>query len=146
MLFTSFSSVGHSGKTDSILVSFNPDAIIDILLNKTDWQPSVGLGESEQTSELWAQILNNGSVQVDIDISASIGPDWDLGSAAGHNITYLAYNIGSGNIEITTSDLDFINDLAHNEYQTFGMWIDMPTTSTTNKNQYCNVTFTAIPD
>jgi len=145
-LICSFALPANAATTQELSITLSGYTEASIYLDNKTWNPTAGLGENENTSSAGFKLDNDGSVQLDIDIKGSIEPTWSLDSAAGHNTIYLAYDIGSGDVEITTGDLDFINDLAHNEYQTFGMWIDMPITSSTSVQQNITVTFTATAD
>jgi len=145
-LICSFTLPVNAATTQDLNITLSGYTEASILLNDTTWTPSAGLGTNESTGINHFKLDNDGSVQLDVDIKGSIEPTWSLGASAAHDVVYVAYNIGSGNVEITTGDLDFVNDLAHNESQNFGMYIDMPTTSSTSIQQNITVTFTATAD
>ena len=137
------------GADDSASITINllNDATADIVLNNTVWNPTAGLGETEETGLSHFNIENNGSVQVDIDIKGAVTGGWNLGSAPGHNILYLAWNyIGATWTEIETIDTSFRGNLAHDEDQDFGLHLEMPLTTGTADTQTITVTFTAIAD
>lgn len=145
-LICSFAMPATAGNQEVLTITLDNFAEADILLDNTTWDPEAGLGENANTSGIGFKLTNNGSVQVDVEIKGEIGPDWSLGSSPGHNTTYLAYDIGAGNVEITTGDLAFVSDFAYDGEQIFGMWIDMPISSSTSDAQTITVTFTATAD
>lgn len=141
-----------AGPTDTLIIYLNNDASADILVENATggdatWYPSAGIGANEASGLTDYNCSNNGSVQVDIDIKGSVAGGWALGSSAGHDTLYVAYNwTGNTWTEITTGDLDFSDDMAHDGYQLFGIMVDMPTSTSTGDAQTVTLTFTATAD
>jgi hypothetical protein len=145
-LICSFGYTASADTTQELTITLEDYTVASILLNNTSWNPTAGLDASDATPEDNYNLSNDGAVQLSIDIKALVSPTWSLGSTPDHDQLYLAYNVSGSGTEITTGDLEFAANMAHDGFQNFGMYIEMPTTSSTSTAQTITVTFTATAD
>jgi hypothetical protein len=143
------------GPTDTLVVYITNDASADILVTNhtggdATWYPAAGIGETEESpSPDFYNCTNEGSVQVDVEIKAEVTEGtWSLGSAAGHDTLYLAYNNTQTTewTEIKITDDGFTLDMAHDGYEPFALKISMPTSTSVSADHEVTITFTATAD
>jgi hypothetical protein len=135
--------VGADG-TEQIEVTLSPNATANITCNQTVWAPSCGLAGTESTSVTWGKVVNAGTVAVNVSARAidSLSLAWTLENAEGHDMFQLDIT-GANSVALTTEDKVFDGSMAWDDETTFGLKVDMPTSSSTNTNQITVITFTA---
>jgi endo-1,4-beta-mannosidase len=134
------------GANDTINVTLSPQGTADILINRTTWSPTIGIMENTSTSATAFNLDNNGSISVSITVNVSNTVNWTVATTPGHNQFNMSFTIGSGWIILQNSPQTFIENLAYNEDQDFGLQLYMPTSSETNTNQTATITFVATAD
>lgn len=130
----------------TIDVTMNPSASINITCNQASWSPSARLTENESTATDWATLTNAGDVSVLVNVSASDSTNWTLAGSPEHNQFELQMYIDTSWTDLTTSDQTFKNNLSPeggSNTVDFGLWLYMPTTSSTASSQISTITFTA---
>jgi len=130
-----------------VSLSVTPSAEANITVEPGTWDgggANIGENASTATNAFW--LNNTGLIQVDVTISASNTSAWHPGTSPGHNQFQLQYGIVSSWTNITEAPLSFINNLAWDEYQQFGLKLYMPTSSSTNAEQTATITFEATVD
>ncbi len=120
------------------------DAVMDININVTEWNPGCNIGEHSKTSDNWAMITNDGNIDVEVLIEVSNSTDWIASTSNAHNQFNVSYFLNSWN-EITWEQRKMMNYLGVDEFETFGLQLFMPTSSSTAMNQNITITFTVIP-
>ena len=81
--------------TEDINVTLTPSGNISINVDQPTWAPSVGIGGSLATDTDWANLDNDGNVQVDVTVEATDTPAWTLSTAPGHNLFQMQWGVGS---------------------------------------------------
>jgi hypothetical protein len=137
--------IGADG-TETILVTLDPSASANITCNQSAWSPSCILAGTESTSVTWGKVENTGLVAVSVVVKATDSAAWTIVAAEAHNVFQL--DITGGNaVALTTGDQSFDSNIAAagqaGDETTFGLKVDMPTTSSTNTAQTSTITFTA---
>jgi hypothetical protein len=129
--------------TDTIVVTLSPNATADIEVDQPTWAPSVGLGSDIQTAADWANLTNEGYVDVLVEVNATNTAAWTLAETAAHDAFKLA-TIGVAKT-LTVAYQTFVADLpaSGTTWQTFGLNVTMPTSSSTNISQTTTITFKA---
>ena len=129
--------------TQVLNITVSSYATASILLNETTWNTNAPLDGGNDTKPF--NLANDGAVSVSVDIKGAIEPTWTLNATADHDKLDLEYNITT-DVDVTTSLLDFTNNLAWDEDVDFNMTIKMPTSSSISTQVYINVTFEATAD
>jgi hypothetical protein len=132
--------------SDSIVITLTPGGAMSIEVGPDTWEPEVSIGgHINSTFNIW----NNGSVSGTVDVSAAFVEeynDWALGASAGVDTVYLAIDDGATNSSIHDGPLAGYFTLAHTSgTDSFELYLEMPTASTTNETQKIEVTFTGVP-
>ena len=132
--------------SDDIVVTMDPQATADVYVNQTAWSPSCAIAGTESTSATWGLLQNNGTCDCNVTVKATDSANWTLEDAEGHNQFELDI-LGGNAIGLTTEDQVFEDPLEANlqgGYQiTFGLKVDMPTSSSVSASQESTITFTA---
>jgi hypothetical protein len=131
---------------DYIDVVLSPQAEANIVVNRTEWMPSIGITQNESTTTAWANIDNNGSVSVSVNVTVSDTTNWTAATAPGHNQFNMSIYTGSEWLIMGNVEQVFVTNLGYNEDQDFGLQLYMPTSSETNTNQTATITFVATAD
>lgn len=130
-------------------VTLDPQATIDISVNRSVWNPPCELGENSQTASTWGLLENLGDVTVTVEINASDTVAWSLSSVPSHNIFNLSFTFNDADwssIYNEHSEFKVLSPLAGNNTTTFGLKIYMPTSSSTNAVQTFVITFSATAE
>lgn len=142
--------------TDNLYINLTNGASADITITNAtggnSWNPEVGINEDIFTENTSFNLENTGLVTVDVDISASVnGSTWEINTSANpmpdnNNLT-LAYNLSYVGANewtyINNTDASFVTTFSHDADQDFGLYLAMPTSTTTANPQSITMTFTA---
>ncbi len=145
--------------TETIDINMTPGGVVDIIIkNSTDsewnsWSPTCSVGDSstaDTDGDINPYIENNGTVNVEINVSADDTTDWTIGDAAGHDVFSINLTGGdltfSGGDYLDTTEQDFTDTLNCSGAETvvdFDLLLTMPTSSSTSDPQTTTITFTA---
>lgn len=137
----------NAADTQDLYITLNNNATASILLNDTSWEPTAGIDSSEQCANTTFELDNDGSVQVDVTVSAETNMTWTLESEAGHDQLQLGI-LPEDLAEITLDETatSFVSNLEHDQWQNFGFNLTMPVSTSTSAPAQINVTFTATAD
>jgi hypothetical protein len=96
----------YAGESDTILVTMDPQATINITVNPSTWMPNVALGNiNASDTDTFTLTNEDGRLMVDVTINASDSTGWLLGSSPAHNQFQLQYGAGaSGAPNVTIGD------------------------------------------
>jgi len=142
-----FAPLAGASETAIINVTLNPQATIAIACNRSTWEPTVGIGANGSTAEDWGNLTNVGNVAVNVNVSVSTaGMVWTLAGSSGHD-RFAMKTLGVA-LTLTTGQQVFDANLAPpgdggHAFTTFGLCVEMPTTSSTGLAQHPVITFTA---
>ena len=141
-----FAPLAGASNTATINVTLNPSAQASIVCNQSVWNPSAGIGSNESTSATWGKVSNDGHVAVHINVSATNSGAWTLSATRGHDAFVL--KTITPDITLTTSGQVFDADMAPvgdsgHTFTTFGLTVNMPTSTSTATQQHLAITFTA---
>jgi hypothetical protein len=131
---------------DVIHVTLSPQAEANIVVNRSAWEPTIGITQNTSTGATAFNLDNNGAVSVTVTVNVSNTVNWSAATTPGHNQFNMSFTIGSGWIILQNSPQTFIENLAYNQDQDFGLQLYMPTSSETNTNQTATITFVATAD
>jgi hypothetical protein len=132
--------------TTSISLSATPSATASINCNRSYWNFTSGLSTTQETSTTWINIDNDGVVQVDVTVEATNTSVWKLKTTPSNNEFRLQYGIVSSWTNIGLTPASFVNNLAHDASQNFGLKVYMPTSTSTTTAQVTIITFKATVD
>ena len=141
-----FTTQDQEVESDVINITLGPGAEANIVVNKTEWMPSIGITQNESTGNNWANIDNNGSVSVSINVTVSNTTNWTAATMPGHNQFNISIYTGIDWLIMDTTEKVFITNLGYNQDQDFGLQLFMPTSTETNTNQIATITFVATAD
>jgi len=100
--------------TEDINVTLTPSGNISINVDQPTWGPSVGIGGSLATDTDWANLDNDGNVQVDVTVNATDTAAWTLSTAPGHDLFQMQWGTGTpggeGNLELTPNGVYSSNE------------------------------------
>ena len=141
-----FAPLVGASDTATINVTLNPSAQASIVCNQSVWNPSAGIGTNESTEADWGKISNDGHVAVSVAVKGSDSANWTLAASSSHD--HFALKTLGVALTLTTSDQTFdatmapVGDGGHT-FTTFGLTVEMPTSTSTAAQQHPAVTFTA---
>jgi hypothetical protein len=126
-----------------ITVTLTPGGTAYLHLSSTTWLPSVSVGGNVSTAVGAYVLTNSGSVTQTVKINGSSTAAWTLGATPGPNAFNMSYKItGASWVAITTGQLTFDGSMAPADTKDIQLRVFMPTSSSTNTNQYTTITFT----
>ena len=140
-----FTTQDQPANEDYIDVVLSPQAEANIEVNRSAWEPNIGITGDIKTDTVWGLLDNNGSIAVDVTVNVSNTVNWTAAPTAAHNQFQMQIHNGSW-YTIGNTHQTFRENLAYNEDQTFGLQLFMPTSSETNTNQTATITFVATAD
>lgn len=110
-----------AGESDTILVTMDPQATLNITVNPTNWMPNVALGNiNASNTDAFTLTNEDGRLMVDVTINASDSTGWLLGSSPAHNQFQLQYGTGeSSDPNVTLGDAVTV----HSSYGSSGSFI-----------------------
>ena len=132
-----------SGNTETIEVNMTPSGTIDITVNES----YLNISALASSATAAVNILNDGDVNVLVNISATDTTDWNLTDgnvSSAHDQFNLTHLIdGETETAITTSDATFISNFAYDGDTNFNLTVRTPASTSTNDVQTSTITFTA---
>jgi hypothetical protein len=141
--------------TDNIVVTLTPAGQADIKVTPGTWNgESAQLGQTQKSLGDAFNLTNEGKVQVDVVVNATIVGDWTLVDNQNQTIDTVNLQYSLNNFVDNTSILDqagaaFVSDFPPSaggqNYTTFGLQVYMPEYSSTNDDQVITILFTATP-
>jgi len=148
MLLNTLTICVNAADTQELVIPLNNNSVASILLNDTTWNPTAGINEKQYSSNTTFKLENNGTVTVDVNISGDFNRTfWDLEATAGHNDTLLKTQLNGGsNITVDEIQSTWVDNMAHDGEQIFGVYLEMPTSTSSADMISLTVTFTATAD
>lgn len=145
-MVSSLTPIALAGNTDTIEVTLTPSGTVDIVVDQETYQPTCGIGASNQTAIDWANLDNNGTVSVSVTIQGENSENWTISATGADHDQFKAewYDVGLvdwNGFDATPETFD--DNIAYDESVDFGLGVVMPTSTSTNDVQHYTVTFTA---
>jgi hypothetical protein len=140
-----FAPMVGAGPSDTIVVTLDPAATIDISVTPATWAPVAGLGLTNDSGTTYFTIDTlTTDVNISIDVNCSNTASWTIGGTAAHNVFKLGiYPDGGSETALTNTPTEKWGDVSPGTDPQFGLCLDMPLTSSTSVSQTATVTITA---